>query len=330
MTRGRPSRSDIYARLDTEISELWQRLGGLPSPVEAADIWTDIWTEEAHHSTAIEGNTLVSSEVEKLLREGRAVGGKQLREYMEVRGYADASEWVYKQGTQPENFDPERVVTRTEIRNIHHLVMQPVWDVEPHPEATPEEGPGSFRRHEISTFPGGMKPPSWPMVDIELDSWLERVSVIRPRTSAFAEEIASLHRDFEWIHPFLDGNGRTGRLVLNLILVRLGYPPAIIYKRDRSRYLKALQRADNGDCGALGEFFARAILDNLYKFIVPAIAGPARIVPLAALATPDISATALRTAANRGTLQATRGPDGQWRSSAKWVDDYLSSRYKRQ
>ena len=73
--------------------------------------------------------------------------------------------------------------------------------------------------------------------------------------------------------------------MLNLLLVRLGYPPAIIYKRERVEYLRALRRADSGDFGLLGELLARAVLDNLYKFIVPAVAGPARLVPLPALAT---------------------------------------------
>lgn len=57
--RGRPPRQDVYDRLDTQSHELWNRLGGLPSPLEASDIWKDIWFQEAHHSTAIEGNTLV-------------------------------------------------------------------------------------------------------------------------------------------------------------------------------------------------------------------------------------------------------------------------------
>ena len=98
MTRpGRPSRSSIYARLGTQIDELWNRMGGLPNRLEASDIWRGIWFEEAHHSTAIEGNTLVLRQVEALLGEGRAVGDKELREYMEVRGYANAADWVYGQ-----------------------------------------------------------------------------------------------------------------------------------------------------------------------------------------------------------------------------------------
>ena len=95
--RGRPSRQAVYQRLDEAIAELGERLGGLPSPAEAEDIWTAIWYQEAHHSTALEGNTLVLQQVELLLAEGRAVGNKELREYMEVRGYADAAQWVYGQ-----------------------------------------------------------------------------------------------------------------------------------------------------------------------------------------------------------------------------------------
>jgi len=64
---GRPSRAIVYARLDAAVDELQHRLGGLPSTVEAQEIWDDIWVHEAHHSTAIEGNTLVLRQVEELL-----------------------------------------------------------------------------------------------------------------------------------------------------------------------------------------------------------------------------------------------------------------------
>lgn len=327
--RGRPPREDVYRRLDFQIEELWQRMGGLPDPLEAGDIWRGIWFEEAHHSTAIEGNTLVLKQVEVLLAEGRAVGDKELREYMEVRGYADAADWVYRQAIQPGSWSGDELLTLTEVRQIHRTAMTPFWDVAPHPHATEREGPGSFREHDIEPFPGGMTPPSWPLVAAEVDAWIEAANRLEARTPSFPEDLARLHQQFEYTHPFLDGNGRTGRLVLNLILVRLGYPPAIIYKRDRQSYLRALRRADAGDAGQLGELLARAILDNLYKFIVPAVAGPARLVPLTALADDRITRDALRVAALRGRLQATRGADGQWRSSRNWVDDYLEGRWRR-
>lgn len=304
-------------------------MGGLPNPLEASDIWRGIWFEEAHHSTAIEGNTLVLKQVEVLLEQGRAIGNKELREYMEVRGYADASEWVYGQALAPDRVPLDATLTITDIRDVHRAAMTPVWDVSPHPEAADSEGPGSFREHEIHPFPGGMQPLSWVLVAGEVASWVDEVNRLEFRSPDFPDRLAHLHCRFEQIHPFIDGNGRTGRLLLNLVLVRLGYPPAIVYKRQRADYLRALRRADGGEPGLLGELLARSILDNLYRFIVPAVAGAARLVPIGALADEDLNANALRAAAKRGRLQATRGADGQWRSTRNWVDEYRESRHRR-
>jgi Fic family protein len=327
--RGRPPREVVYKRVEDAVEELRTRLGGLPSPAEAADIWTDIWYHEAHNSTAIEGNTMVLKQVAVLLAEGRAVGNKQLSEYMEVRGYADAAQWVYGQAIEPGAWSDGQLLTLTEVRQVHGMALRPVWDVAPYPQATPNEGPGSFREHEIEPFVEGMVPPSWVQVPGLMREWVDQICRLSASGAPPVERVADLHARFQRIHPFLDGNGRVGRLLTNLVLVRLGYPPAVIYKRDRARYLASLRRADAGDPGNLGELFARAVLDNLYRFVVPAVAGPVRLVPLAALAGSRISANALRVAAVRGRLRAQRGSDGQWRSSRKWVDDYLAARYKR-
>ena len=329
-TRGRKSRAAIYRQLEDGVEELRSRLGGLPTPLEAEDIWGDIWYQEAHNSTAIEGNTLVLREVEILLSEGRTVGDKELAEYMEVRGYADAAQWVYRQGIAPGDWTTADLVTRTEVRHVHSLAMARVWEVAPHAEAGPQEGPGSFRRHNIRPFPGGMRPPEWPDVPAMMSDWVGRASQLRHPEGPFPEELAGVHATFERIHPFLDGNGRVGRLLTNLLLIRMGYPPAIIRKGERARYLACLRKADAGDPGPLGELFARAIIDTLMRFIVPAVAGPYRLVPLAALAGRDSSVRALRAAAERGRLRAHRDERGQWRSTRRWVSAYLSSRYKRQ
>lgn len=331
VNRGRPTRAAVYERLRVQIGELRDRLGGLPPPGEADEIWRGIWLEEAHHSTAIEGNTLVLKQVEQLLEEGRAVGNKELREYMEVRGYADAANWVYGQALNPGAWSSGELLSLTELRHIHRLALTPPWDVAPHPSAGYRERPGSFREHDIRPFPGGMRPPPWPEVSAMVTDWISEVQALgREDEGIEPEALAKVHARFEQIHPFLDGNGRTGRLVLNLLLVRLGYPPAIVFKGDRRRYLAALQSADRGDHGPLGELLARAILDNLHKFVVPAIAGPSRLVPLPALASERISANALRVAATRGRLKASKTADGTWRSTRAWVDEYMAGRYERE
>ena len=327
---GRPGRHEVYRRLAIQVGELRDNLGGLPSPVEAVDIWNGVWVSEAHHSTAIEGNTLALREVQQLLENGRAVGNRTLEEYLEVKGYADSARWVYNQARATATHAADvPVLTLQDVRTVHHKAMAPVWEVIPHPDASPREAPGAYREHEIRPFPGGMTPVTWPLVPAEMSAWVDEVNALDPDLLFFPERLAALHCRFEQIHPFLDGNGRAGRLALNLILVRFGYPPAIIYKRDRDRYLRALRRADSGDPAMLGVLLARAILDNLYRYVLPAVAGPARLVPLSALATPDLKAPALRAAAARARLQATRGPDGRWRSSRNWVDEYKASRWRR-
>lgn len=329
MPRGRLSRESIYRSLDAQLGDLRSRLGGLPSPRESEYIWSDIWHLEAHHSTALEGNTLVLREVETLLETGRAVGSKPLKEYMEVKGYGDAAAWVYREAMGSSDRDSGQLLTVQEVRHIHHLAMAPVWLVDPHPDATDDEGPGNFRRHDLHPSGAGMTPPSWPLVPSEVEEWVNQAMTLPPRVASGAvlpEILAEFHNRFERVHPFIDGNGRTGRLVLNLVLVRLGYPPVVILKAQRERYLRAMQRADDGDYGQLGEILARAMIDNLNRFIIPGVAGPAKLVPLAALADRDTTAVALRAAATRGRLEAEQRSDGTWLSTRKAVDAYKKSR----
>ncbi len=335
MPRGRPSRESVYARFEPAARDL-QRLGGLPTPAESEVIWNDIWHSDAHNSTALEGNTLVLREVEELLDRGRAVGSKDLKDYLEVLGYGRAARWVYSQALTKSHWQNESLVTVTDVRQIHAETMGQVWDAAPHPAADSNEGPGSFRRHDIHPFSGGMTPPPWPDVPAQLTTWIQQtvtlgedVAANRISPSRLPLCLAELHSAFERIHPFIDGNGRTGRLVLNLMLIRLGWPPAIIFKRSRKQYLLSLDRADKGDHGPLAELIARSVLENLERLVLPNIAGPARLVPLKSLANEEISYRALRQAALRGRLQADLASDGTWRSSGHAVKSYLANKHKR-
>jgi Fic family protein len=328
MPGGRPSRHSVFASLDRAVDEL-KGVGGLPRPEEAEEIWEGIWYEETHHSTAIEGNTLILKQVKTLLEEGRAVGDKELVEYLEVQGYAEAAHWVYRLGVRSDDeSETQRIVSIAELREIHKRVVEPAWRHAPPAHHDPREGPGSYRRHDINPFAGGMTPPPWPDVPPLVTDWLRLANQSPTTASHYVLHLAELHASFERIHPFRDGNGRTGRLVLNLMLVRGGYPPAIIYKRDRLKYLRALNRADNRDAGPLAELLARAVKHGIDRFLLPGLAGPHRMIPLSALSDADLSLIALRRAADRGRLRAQRRQD-QWYSTRAWVNEYKTSRHRR-
>ena len=189
--RGRPSRRFILEQVDLGMQDL-ARIGGLPSPVESVAIWRDIWFEEAHNSTAIEGNTLALKQVKVLLEEGRSVGNKELREYLEVKAYASAAEWVYAQGRTPEYRSADDLINLTEVRHIHRLTVAPVWEFFPPEHLDPDEGPGSFRRHDIAPFPGGMQPPPFTDVPARMTDWLQLVNTgQQPETHALVRLAAA-------------------------------------------------------------------------------------------------------------------------------------------
>lgn len=278
--RGRLGHVSVYERLERGMAVLNERLGGLPGLREAKYVWDDLWYEEAHHSTALEGNSLALREVQALLLHGRAVGAKSLGDYNVVLGYADAARWVYGQAAPAGTRDTSQLVSVDEVRRLHHIAMTPAWDVAPHPDAWDAEGPGQFRCHDFRLFVGGKAPSSWPEIPTQLDRWVDDVRASGARIMSglalgrpLPDELARLHNGFERVHPFLDGNGRVGRLLLNLILVRLGHPPVIVLKRQRDAYLSTIQRADVEDYAPLGKLIAKSMYYNLNRFIGPHVAG---------------------------------------------------------
>lgn len=325
----RPSRQAIYERLERAVDDL-ATVGGLPTVEEAKGVWEDIWQEEAHNSTAMEGNTLGTRQVQLLLFQERTVGGKHMKEYLEVRGYADAALWVYGHSL-PGGAPTDIETTVAELREIHRRVVETVWQQFPPEHMVRNDAPGEFRHTNVESLRPGLTPPDWTQVRPLVIDWVDKVNQLPhgPETSQhIIETFAALHAEFERIHPFTDGNGRVGRLVLNLLLIRYGYPPAVINKNDRDKYLDGLRRADEGDPGPLGEVLARAVKHGIDRFLIPGLAGPQRYVPLTALTELGLSRNALILAAQRGRLEATQR-SGQWYSSKRCVEDYIRSRYKR-
>jgi Fic family protein len=329
MARGRPSRKQVFESLDQASADL-RIIGGLPEPTVFQDVWADIWTEETHNSTALEGNTLRLKQVQLLLEDGMVSGSQnELREWLEAKAYGDAARWVYEHAYRGRFDRPERTITEQDVRRIHDLVVRSVWAHFPPEGLVRGEEPGRYRLKDHDPLRPGLHAVPSSLVPVRLANWIEAANDPERHTDwHLIERLAELHAAFERIHPFPDGNGRTGRLVLSLLLVRNGYPPAVIHKDERRKYLRALEKADEGENGPLGELLARAVREGIYRFLMPKLAGPLSVVPLAGLADDELSHYALSAAAQRGRLKAHKY-GGNWYSTPQWVQEYKTSRYKR-
>ena len=244
----------MAAQLDTLLQTIDAKKAQLDAlrplpPHTLASLREKLTLDWTYHSNAIEGNTLTLRET-KVVLEGITVGGKSLREHFEATNHRDAIHYV------------ESVVAQREplsewlIRNIHRLVLKGIDDDEA----------GRYRQENVVIAGASTTPPDFlhlPQEMSRLIAWHERsMSMDTLRRSA------ELHTRFVKIHPFVDGNGRTGRLLMNFELMKAGYPPAIIQKEERLAYYDALDAACvNDDYDAITQLVAAAVHRSLDTYL---------------------------------------------------------------
>jgi len=184
-----------------------------------------LFLEWTYHSNAIEGNTLTLSET-KVVLEGITIGGKTLREHLEVINHQEAIAFV------EEVVKDEEPLSEWQIKNIHRLVLKGIDDL----------NAGVYREEQV--FISGAKhvPPEAIFIQQKMEEMINWYKTEGSHLNAI-ERGAMLHAIFVGIHPFIDGNGRTARLLLNLELMKDGYPPIIIKVENRLSYYEALDKA---------------------------------------------------------------------------------------
>ena len=209
------------------------------------------WT---YNSNSIEGNTLTLRETQMVLQEGITIKGKSLREHFEAKNHETA---IYKLYTLvKENY----VLNAKDVLDLHGLVLRSIED----------EYAGRLRNAGVRISGANFVPPNARKVSDYLDSLIEYINT-NPQGLNPIELATVFHHKFVWIHPFFDGNGRTIRLAMNLLLMRHGFPPAIILTNDRAKYYSALNQANNGNYSKLMLLMSQAAERtlNIYLTAIP-------------------------------------------------------------
>ncbi|MCP4418621.1 MAG: Fic family protein, partial [Chloroflexi bacterium] len=253
----------LEERLLTRIQEKKARLDEL-RPLSTAAVRRlneQLTIEWIYNSNAIEGSTLTLRETQLILEHGITIGGKSLREHFEVINHQEAIRLVESLTGK------QQPITAFYVRQLHALVLAKIDD----------KNAGKYRDVPVRIVGTAHEPPpSWdlPAQMNDWTAWLQSEEGVMDNVSL----AAIAHHKLVAIHPFIDGNGRTARLIMNLILMRDSYPPAIIARINRQQYYRVLAQADGGNIAPLVNFVGRAVERSLTLYLeagTPQISPPA-------------------------------------------------------
>jgi len=202
------------------------------------------WT---YNSNAIEGNTLTLKETKLVLEEGITVRNKPLKEYLEAINHKNAIEFIEELAKH------ENRITERNIREIHSLILK---------EIDPEYA-GIYRDINVRITGSKHTPPDFLKVKELMQKFCRKKLNTKEHPII---EAALAHFELVSIHPFVDGNGRTARLLMNLILIKRGYFPAIILKNDRLKYYDVLEKAHQGKIEDFIFFVGRSLERTIYLY----------------------------------------------------------------
>lgn len=209
-------------------------------------LWENMVVEWIYNSNAIEGNTLTISET-KVVLEGITIGGKSMKEHLEVINHKDAI--IYLEDLVAKN----AVLNEWDIKNIHRLVLRTIDD----------ENAGTYRTENVIISGAKHRPPPHFLVQEQMENLIKQYN---GEWQGFhpINRGSLLHGELVRIHPFVDGNGRTARLLLNFEFIKEGFPPVIIKKEMRPEYYDFLDFAHiTGDYNKFTDLVARCMEESL-------------------------------------------------------------------
>lgn len=290
LDRHRPLSPSIVLKLEEEFSVAW-----------------------TYNSNAIEGNTLTLQETEVVLNAGVTIGGKTVNEHFEVINHKNGIDFVKSLVSRKEN------VTEETIKKLHALILKSIDDAEA----------GNYRRQNVRILGARHIPPQSikiPQLMHEFIEWFHE----NEHSMNIPLLAAKIHYKLVMIHPFIDGNGRVARLLMNLILMKHGYPPAIILKVDRRKYYRVLNEANVGKIEPYEDFIGRSIERSLILYlnsIEPDQAKEKLFITLKEASKHcDYSAEYLSLLARKGKLEAVKMNNKDWMTTIEALEEYLHNK----
>ena len=270
--------------------------------------------EMTYNSNAIEGNSLTLKETFLIINEGITVKGKPLKDHLEAKDHHTALVYLY------DLIDKDKKHTTSEIliRNLHQIIIR----------ETDKEWAGRYRNANVIIGRAKHIPPNALQVPQKMRDLIIWLNSQKSKMN-IVELSALLHHKLVYIHPFFDGNGRTARLTMNLLLMQAGYPLVIILKNDRKKYYDVLDKADSGGYEPLVKFIAQSVersLDIYLKNLTPAIQKQEKFITLTDVSkNTSFSAKYLNLLARQGKLEAHK--EGRnWLTSKEAIKRYLKNR----
>lgn len=239
----------IRLRLDQKLQQL-NKLRPL-NPSQVQKLRGQLEIEMTYNSNAIEGNSLTLRETYLVLQEGMTIKGKPLKDHLEAKDHKEALDFLYDLISQNQYTISEHL-----IRQLHQLVVR----------ETEKEFAGKYRTGSVIIGGADHTPPDAVDVPRQMDDLVRQFKKNEKQMHP-VELAAWFHHMMVYIHPFFDGNGRTARLAMNVILMRHGYPLVIILKNDRKKYYRVLQTADKGKGAPLVLFIAQAVERSLDLYL---------------------------------------------------------------
>ena len=302
----------IRARLESKLNQLNEKRPLPPGVVKKLN--EQFALEMTYNSNAIEGNSLTLKETAWVIQDGLTIRGKPMKDHLEAIDHFAALSYLY----DLVEHNPHQAISEVLIRTIHQLMVR----------ETEQQTAGMYRTGNVMITGSNHTPPDVSSLPSDMQDLIDWIRSNQKKLHP-VELAAMVHHKLVSIHPFFDGNGRTGRVVMNLLLLQQGYPLVIVLKNDRKKYYEALSKADTGEYRSIVRFTAQAVersLNVYLKIVSPPSKQSEKYYPLSEIAknTP-YSGEYLNLLARTGKLEAHK-EKRNWVTTQSAIERYIKER----